>query len=547
MADDQITIDPEFGPQREGFDPEQRRSLRRFGLTLVVVLVLIFGWLLRSVTPDAPEAVWDPLTVTTVIAQEATPPSTAPPESPFLVGIFVWGGFEAPNDLVIDASGVLFVSEAVGERVRTASIQTGLHANEWAIVASGIPDAEGLAVSDDGVLFISGESAVYSVSEGHATVALVGGFNDPAGLAIDASDDLYVADNVERGIRISKVEILPDGTGAPPVLIGTVPGESAADMEFGPNGGLFVANSLDAVWVIEFGEDGSVNMRPFATLDGQRALAFDESGMLYSAGGDDAIIWSIDPQGAATVIARGLRQVEGLAVDPSGILYISDVRTNQILRIDPTPIDASRALKNPSTITPDMAGALSGDDGSERLLRGAVGALPPGPRLDFLQEYCEPGCFRDAVAVSSDDSTIDVEGPSSDERFYVRHGFINNSAEPLGDEFDVVMYLTRWSGPALADGSFELVRTYRFVSDYSLRGTTEQCGPTYRTQTEPQTCEWFVHDFPHGIPAGRYDLWAEWQAPCSSWIGLGFTESCDSADEVVSFFSSGVNSAFGWD
>ena len=57
-------------------------------------------------------------------------------------------------------------------------------------VASGIPGAEGLAVSGDGVLFISGESTVYSVSEGDVAVPFAHGFNDPAGLAIDASGDL---------------------------------------------------------------------------------------------------------------------------------------------------------------------------------------------------------------------------------------------------------------------------------------------------------------------------------------------------------------------
>jgi hypothetical protein len=131
------------------------------------------------------------------------------------------------------------------------------------------------------------------------------------------------------------------------------------------------------------------------------------------------------------------------------------------------------------------------------------------------------------------------------QRFHVRHGFINNSADPLGEEFDVVMYLTRWSGPDPDEGGFELGQTYRFTSDYVLRGSSDECGPTYRTQTEPQTCEWFVHDFPDGIPRGRYDLWAVWEAPCSAWLDLAFTDSCDNPSKVVSLFSSGVNSPFG--
>jgi len=90
----------------------------------------------------------------------------------------------------------------------------------------------------------------------------------------------------------------------------------------------------------------------------------------------------------------------------------------------------------------------------------------------------------------------------------------------------------------------ELGPTSRYVSDYVLRGTSDQCGPTYRTQTGPETCEWFVHDFPDGLPEGRFALWALWEAPCSAWLELGFTDSCDDASEIVSLFSSGVDSPF---
>jgi sugar lactone lactonase YvrE len=519
---------------------------------IMAALVLLFGWLLWPTAPDVQEAGWEALVVTTLVVDETITTSTAPSdaiapdEGHGVEGSLFLGGLSTPNDLEFDSSGRLFIAEKGAGRVRRAG--TFVNLSEPRIVASEIADAEGLAWSDDGVLFISGTSAVYSISEGHDATLIAGGFNDPDGLAIDESGDLYVADDAGFYIRISKVNVTSDGAaGDQPVEVVIVPGLYAADIDFGPSGELYVANSRDAVWVINFLDDGSVDMRPFAILSGQRALAFDESGTLYSAGGSHGIVWSIDPQGTPTVVARGLSLVEGLTVGLGGILYISNSGTGEILQIDPTPIDASGALANPSTTSPDFLGLRPGDDGAARLPLGTVVELPDGPRLDFLYEYCEPGCFRDAVSVTGDDPKVRTEEPAGDERFFVRHGFINNGPEPLGDEFDVVMYLTRWSGPEPSDGGFELGQTYRFSSDFVVRGTTDQCGPTYRTQSEPQTCEWFVHDFPDGIPRGRYDLWAEWQAPCSAWIDLGFTESCDSADEIVSFFSSGVNSPFGWD
>ena len=53
-----------------------------------------------------------------------------------------------------------------------------------------------------------------------------------------------------------------------------------------------------------------------------------------------------------------------------------------------------------------------------------------------------------------------------------------------------------------------------------------------------------VHDFPEGLPEGRYDLWVTWEAPCRYWQDIAFTEGCEDPDEVLSLFSAGVNSPF---
>jgi hypothetical protein len=308
---------------------------------------------------------------------------------------------------------------------------------------------------------------------------------------------------------------------------------------------LFVANDLDAVWVVGFGNGGSVTARLFATVpDGPRALAFDPAGTLYVFAEISGTIWSIEREHTPIVFASGLDPGEGLAFDTWGSLYVSSGDTHQVLRIEGvSPIDASGTVTNWSTTRPDAVGALPGDESAIRLELGVVDELPTGPYLDFFYELCNPACYRDAVFVHPDNPNADPD--MAGHRFHVRHGFINNSADPLGEDFDVVMYLTRWSGPDHDDGAFELGQTYRFTSDYVLRGSSDQCGPTYRTQTEPQTCEWFVHDFPDGIPSGRYDLWAVWEAPCSAWLDLAFTDSCYDLSEVVSLFSSSVNSPFG--
>jgi hypothetical protein len=71
-----------------------------------------------------------------------------------------------------------------------------------------------------------------------------------------------------------------------------------------------------------------------------------------------------------------------------------------------------------------------------------------------------------------------------------------------------------------------------------------KCGPGYWDQTDPQPCEWFVHDFPDGLPPGRYEIWVEWQAPCAAWLGLGLADVCGDPDEVTGLFATSVNMPF---
>jgi hypothetical protein len=144
-----------------------------------------------------------------------------------------------------------------------------------------------------------------------------------------------------------------------------------------------------------------------------------------------------------------------------------------------------------------------------------------------------------------DNPQLGSGGWTADRPFHVRHGFINNGEESLGEGFDVVVYVTSLDGTPSESGGVPAGATVRYTSDYVLRGTSDQCGPTYRSQTESETCEWFVHDFSDGLPEGRHAIWAVWEAPCSAWLDMGLTESCDNPNEVTSMFSSGYDGPFG--
>jgi hypothetical protein len=207
---------------------------------------------------------------------------------------------------------------------------------------------------------------------------------------------------------------------------------------------------------------------------------------------------------------------------------------------------------------PDDEGILSGSP--DTLPLGTITSLPESERLDFLATTCgSDSCYRDAemiretVEYTDDGIEVDfAERPSAGigawtagKPFHVFHGFVNEGDEPLAPGHEVVLFVTRVMGPDLADGSYAIGQTYRFQADYVLRGTVNECGPTYRDQGYPVTCEWSVHDFPEGLPEGRYDIWAAWFAPCSTWESLGLLDRCDDPTAVTSEFGGGVNMPFG--
>ncbi|MFW2336211.1 MAG: hypothetical protein ACN4IE_20645, partial [Ilumatobacter sp.] len=208
--------------------------------------------------------------------------------------------------------------------------------------------------------------------------------------------------------------------------------------------------------------------------------------------------------------------------------------------------EAGDGVARPTVETPlpDFDAMEIADSGDAPRMLTSVDDLPASARLDFLWEPgpCdEDGCFRDAHFRAADGSDLGAPWVAG-EPFHIRHGFVNDSGSPLGQGFDLAVYA--YSMPFEGGTREAPDSTRRYTADSVVLGETDACGPTYESQTGTVTCEWYVHDFPDGLPEGRWALWAVWEAPCLAWIDLGRTESCTDPDEVMSFFSSGVDSPF---
>ena len=170
-------------------------------------------------------------------------------------------------------------------------------------------------------------------------------------------------------------------------------------------------------------------------------------------------------------------------------------------------------------------------------------SLPDSERLDFLFESCSAtACRRDAAFINEEHTLSNGVWPAY-RPFHIRHGFVNQSDQPLTHNagYDLRVYITRLVGPELPAQAFQLDTHYLFFSDYLVRELSDACGPSVALQEEILPCDRFVHEFPEGLPPGRYAFWVEWIAPCSTWP---IADMCTTTFQRISLFASSVESPF---
>ena len=216
-------------------------------------------------------------------------------------------GLDYPTGVAVDASGNLFVADQLNNRIRKV-------------------DGNGIITTAAGSgLYGSNRSGGYSGDGGPATNA---GLNCPAGVAVDASGNLFIADSENERIRkvdangiISTVA----GNGVT-VLVGPIPilhsGTYSGDGGAATNGGL---NGPLGVAV-----DGSGNLF-IVDYDNYRIRKVDTNGIITTVAGDGSYGYSGDGGAAANA---SLWNPSSVAVDGSGNLFIADSGNNRIRKVD---------------------------------------------------------------------------------------------------------------------------------------------------------------------------------------------------------------------
>ena len=289
--------------------------------------------------------------------------------------------FNYPNGLAIDAAGNILIADKGNNQIRKvtpAGVVTTVSGTLLAgsANASKIGDAAsfngptGVVVNPiTGNIFVAdfgnqtirkieltGAVSVYAGTNGKSgftnttpavgtTPAVPGLFNNPAGLAIDATGNLYVADYTNNLIR----KVLADGS------VSTIAGKSAGNVD-----GLGTA----------------------ASFNGPRAIAIDAIGNLYVADANNNSIRKIDLAGNVTTFAgsgkignadgsgkaASFSHPGGITIDAAGNLYVADGGNNLVRKITPAGVVSSLAgsgystlitpFNGPSAVVADNAGAV---------------------------------------------------------------------------------------------------------------------------------------------------------------------------------------------
>jgi sugar lactone lactonase YvrE len=204
-------------------------------------------------------------------------------------------------------------------------------------------------------------------------VTITGNFNHPMGIAVDASDDIFVADT---GNGVVKELVAPAYTTVKTIGSGF---KAPAGLAIDGSGNLFVADTgFGNVFEVTAASNLSNVLALGSGFNAPSGVAVDKLGDVFVADTGNAAVKEIMAGGAVSTVAGGFMTPQGIGVDPSGNVFVADPGANSVFEV---PVGTSKpvaigrgagAFKAPMGIGLDTAGdvfiADGGDDSIKLLL-----------------------------------------------------------------------------------------------------------------------------------------------------------------------------------
>ena len=261
-----------------------------------------------------------------------------------------------PYPVAVDSSGNLYVGDGNNNRVlfypagsttatrvygQNGSFTSGT-ANNGGITANSLQGPGGLAVDSSGNLYIEATNRILFFPAGSTTATRVYGqggsftsqtqnlggvsassIGGEGAIALDASGNLYYADQLNH-----RVLFYPNGS----TTATRVYGQNGSFTSSTPNNGGISANSLDQPSAVAVDASGNLYVTEYLN---NRVLFYPAGSTtatrVYGQGGS----FTSNTANSGGISANSVDQPVGVAIDPSGNLYVSDVINNRVLEYGP--------------------------------------------------------------------------------------------------------------------------------------------------------------------------------------------------------------------
>lgn len=208
-----------------------------------------------------------------------------------------------PAGLALDASGNLYIADQANHRIRRVDARTGM-----------IATVAGSGACRTGNICTGG----FSGDGGRATSAEL---NFPGGVALDADDNLFIADT-----RNNRIRRMDHATG----IITTVAGYGTAD--YSGDGGPATNAELNRPQGLAV--DKSSNLFIADTGNNRIRRVDKTTGFITTVAGDGTCCSGLNRGDGGPAIDAALDKPYGVLVDVSGDLLIADFFNNRIRRVD---------------------------------------------------------------------------------------------------------------------------------------------------------------------------------------------------------------------
>ena len=300
----------------------------------------------------------------------------------------------SPVRVLVDSSGKIYIADGVNQRIR--------------MISSGTITT----IAGDGTAGYAGDAAAATKAE----------LNDPTGMALDSSGNLYIADASNNVIRM----VSTSG------IISTFAGNNTVG--YTGDGGLAVD----------------------ANLSNPTAVVVDKSGNVFIADAGNNVIREVASTNISTVVGGAatllqLSQPDGLALDSTGALYIADTGNRRIIKVvngGPSVFAGNGTLGNSGDGGPAVDAALGDPMG---VAVDAAGNVYIADTFNSLIRKVTPDGIISTVAGDGIQAYYGDGNIATQAALYFPHDVTVDSSGDvyIADTFNYVVRLLQPQGPAI--------------------------------------------------------------------------------------------------